>query len=98
MVDTTLLTRGRTTGETARGKCCGESAILKRAGCRHFTPPPVANSFPPHSWCYFDDSSVTQAKPSQVGGKEAYVLYYRRREEDGIREGVGRVSVAGDNQ
>jgi hypothetical protein len=33
-----------------------------------------------------------------VGGKEAYVLYYKRREEDGIREGVGRVSVAGDNQ
>jgi len=50
-----------------------------------------------NEWINFDDSSVRSVKPEDIGGKEAYVLYYKRREQEDerkIEEGVGRVRVA----
>ncbi|XP_057701493.1 ubiquitin carboxyl-terminal hydrolase 4 isoform X2 [Corythoichthys intestinalis] len=46
-------------------------------------------------WYYFDDSSVSPSSEDQIVTKAAYVLFYQRREEDGLSKTQPSASLGG---
>ncbi|GMH69548.1 hypothetical protein TrRE_jg2091, partial [Triparma retinervis] len=66
------------TNESFVYDCYAVSNHYGGLGAGHYT----AHTRKDNSWLHFDDDKVSQAKPSEVGGKKAYTLYYKRRELD----------------
>ncbi|XP_028680996.1 ubiquitin carboxyl-terminal hydrolase 4 [Erpetoichthys calabaricus] len=49
-------------------------------------------------WYYFDDNSVSSASEDQIVTKAAYVLFYQRRDEEGLQVSPSSFSVAGASE